>query len=241
MHCSKCGYELKDDMNFCPKCGTKIVSAVPSDIFTDTRDGKVYNTVKIGNQVWMAQNFDYDEEDSVCYDNNNTNGKKYGRLYTWEMAINVCPEGWHLPNNDEWYKLCNYAYSIIRTAHTKNIQVNQKLGKYFKAKEGWNNYDYKGKFGNSERKSGNGEDKFGFAALPSGFYDNSRGCFECVGECGYWWSADAYMYNLNRHGYPTETILSTDAYYYYMYNNKDCISQNNSSKMHMRSVRYVKD
>jgi len=241
MSCSKCKYELKDDMNFCPRCGTKVVSAVSANIFIDP-NGRKYETVKIGEQIWMAENFDYDEEDSVCYDNNNANGKKYGRLYTWEMAINVCPEGWHLPSNDEWDKLCNYAYGIIRTAHTKNIQVNQKLGKYFKAKEGWNSYDYKGKFGNSERKSGNGEDKFGFAALPGGYYDNSRGCFECVGECGYWWSfTDSGIHDIDHFRHPKKFILPTDAYYYYMYNNEDYISQNKSSKMHMRSVRYVKD
>jgi len=135
---------------------------------TDSRDGKKYKTVKIGNQIWMAENLNYDASGSVCYDNNSANCEKYGRLYNWETAMEVCPLGWHLPSNiEEWEGL-----SIV----AGGVKV---AGKKLKSKSGWN--DYQG-------KSGNGTDEFEFSALPGGF-GNSDSSFDIVGYNGYWWSS----------------------------------------------------
>lgn len=74
--------------------------------FTDSRDNKTYKTVKIGNQVWMAENLNYDAgSGSWCYDNNSSNCSKYGRLYNWETAKRIAPHGWHLPSKAEWETL----------------------------------------------------------------------------------------------------------------------------------------
>jgi uncharacterized protein (TIGR02145 family) len=74
---------------------------------TDSRDGKVYKTVRIDNQIWMAQNLNYNTSESWCYDNNSANGNQFGRLYTYEDSKNICPQGWHLPSKVEFETLIN--------------------------------------------------------------------------------------------------------------------------------------
>jgi len=80
---------------FCVACEQQ------KNTFTDTRDSKVYKTVKIGGQVWLAENLNYNASGSKCYDNKPDNCDKYGRLYSWETAMKSCPSGWHLPGSAE--------------------------------------------------------------------------------------------------------------------------------------------
>jgi len=140
------------------------------ETFTDPRDSKDYKTVKIGEQVWMAENLNFDCKGSVCYDNDPKNAEKYGRLYDWETAKKACPPGWHLPSKEEWDELVNFAGG------------EYAAGKELKANSGWNN-------------NGKGTDKHGFSALPGG-YSDSDGGFYYVGFYGYWWSADESIYGL---------------------------------------------
>jgi len=116
-----------------------------NDAFTDPRDGKVYRTVKIGSQVWMAENLAYAAEGSKCYNNEESNCEKYGRLYDWDTAMKSCPAGWHLPSREEWQTLVDFAGG------------GKIAGEKLKAKSGWNDY---------EGKSGNGTDEYSFLGYP---------------------------------------------------------------------------
>jgi len=73
--------------------------------FTDKRDNQTYNIVEIGGNVWMAQNLNYQTTESWCYDGNEENCQKYGRLYTGKVALKACPDGWHLPIDSDWENL----------------------------------------------------------------------------------------------------------------------------------------
>ncbi len=74
----------------------------------DSRDGKTYKIAKIGNQVWMAENLNYETNGSYCLKDDPEKCAKYGRLYIWESALNACPVGWHLPTKGEYETLLGY-------------------------------------------------------------------------------------------------------------------------------------
>ncbi|MCL2220422.1 MAG: fibrobacter succinogenes major paralogous domain-containing protein [Chitinispirillia bacterium] len=134
--------------------------------FTDARDGKTYRTVKIGNQTWMAENLNYKTDKSVCYDNEESNCQKYGRLYDWKTALNACPAGWHLPSDEEWEALTDF------------VGGEETAGTKLKSKTGWS----------TDKGYKAATDDYGFSALPGGA-GNSGGNFYYAGYYGYWWSA----------------------------------------------------
>lgn len=82
-------------------CGT----SDNENIFVDPRDGKEYPTVQIGEQVWMAKNLAYVSDSSWSYEDDPADGDINGRLYTWEDACEVCPDGWRLASETDWLKL----------------------------------------------------------------------------------------------------------------------------------------
>jgi uncharacterized protein (TIGR02145 family) len=73
--------------------------------FTDKRDGKTYGKVYTGNNVWMTENLAY-QTSKGCWESGSSS--KYGYLYSWETAKNVCPEGWHLPTKEDFEQLIKY-------------------------------------------------------------------------------------------------------------------------------------
>ncbi len=83
----------------------KTENEVTPSHYTDVRDGKSYKIVKIGSQIWFAENLNYKTKFSWCYDNDSANCETYGRLYDWKSASTACPNGWHLPSDDEWKTL----------------------------------------------------------------------------------------------------------------------------------------
>jgi uncharacterized protein (TIGR02145 family) len=220
---------------------------VLADPLKDSRDGKTYKTVKIDEQVWMAENLNYKVEGSKCGDidnpktkrinnkdykngyteytvypllDDNTKGcDKYGRLYNWETAMKACPKGWHLPSDKDWYAL----YRSIDTASSDGY--SKTGGKHLKAKEGWN-YSSNGK-----DYSVNAEDTFGFSALPGGIviYNGSDidGYLRSVGEhCVLWSSSNISVHEMGTH----DGIVESDINYYKKYD-----------KSPLFSIRCVKD
>lgn len=156
-----------------------------SQILNDPRNGQTYKTVKIGDQVWMAQNLNFETLNSYCYKDSVEYCAKYGRLYIWSAAVarsedecgygricslgvsyvqGVCPDGWHLPSADEWNILLANAGGVDHAARLFQSQI------------GWLE----------------GKDVFGFAALPSGCRDDDGYYFGEGERCATFWSSTEY-------------------------------------------------
>ncbi len=135
--------------------------------FTDSRDGQTYNTIKIGNQLWMAENLNYyTSSGSWCYDNNSSNCSTYGRLYDWETALTVAPASWHLPTDAEWTTLINsLGGESVAGGKMKETGTSH-----------WNS------------PNTGATNESGFTALPGG-RRSSDGSFHYLGSNAHFWSA----------------------------------------------------
>lgn len=207
----------------------------------DARDGQVYKTVEICDedkllcQTWMAENLNYADSvntaslkgKSWCYDNKEAYCEVTGRLYTWAAAIDsvamandasnpricgnetscklpevvqgICLSGWHLPSKTEW--------QVLFTA----VGVPGSVGMMLKSQTGWID-------------RGNGEDAYGFSALPAG--NAEYGYFSSVGYYAQFWSSSG-----------------EDSYYaYYVdFDSYDFVSLRNGDKDNAFSIRCLKN
>ena len=142
---------------------------IESGEFTDKRDNQSYKTVKIGSQIWMAENLRYAGVKQYSVNGNRKNDVEYGYLYEWKEAIQACPDGWHLPTKEEFSSLLSYVGSD--SIGSKNLRATS-----------WSN----------------GSDKYGFSALPAGYYYPGSG-YTGLGLYTYFWSR-------------TDTVSSQNAY-----------------------------
>lgn len=133
---------FKDENQNITKSTTKRVEQKKSihsnpNVLIDERDGQSYAIAKIGQQTWMMENLNFGSLsknmeatdngifEKSYYQNSDSIGKKYGGLYTWEEAMNysssqnltngICPQGWHIPSNEEWDILLKYLDKSVNT------------------------------------------------------------------------------------------------------------------------------
>ncbi len=150
-------------------CGKAIVclDTLEAGTICDARDGRIYKTVKIGSQTWLAENVNYCTDNTWCYDDNTSNCDVYGRLYEWTAAVKACPEGFHLPSRDEWDSLAAYA---LEQAGDENSSL--------RSRESW-----------TSSLVTPGDDVFGFNALASGRYYFRA--FTDMGYKAYYWTSES--------------------------------------------------
>ncbi len=168
--------------------------------FVDPRDQTTYRYVKIGELWWMAENLAYKPGTGNVwmYDNNEAYLPDFGYLYDWEAANNVCPPDWRMPTIEDWEALIAIA----------GAEAEHRL----KANNGWS--------------SNNGNDHYGFNALPGGIR-RIHGDYLNMGDGGFWWSATEYTGNT--------------AFYYCLRNNADQVLSNHIYKKTGLSVRCVRN
>jgi len=219
---AECKQQYGDDFYYdssCPSGASIVVVNNNSGTFTDSRDGQEYKWVKIGQQIWMAENLNYDVPSNatdLCYDNSSSNCATYGRLYNFGTAQTTCPTGWYLPSKEEWEQLRDFV------AETNSSGARIKAGFNLKAKSGWGS---------------NGTDKYGFSALPGGSFSalsGASGLFYGVGEDGYWWSATSTMRDSGPYGYYSEIGSESSEGLMYIYGSSE------ANKLYY-SVRCLRD
>ena len=152
------------------------------DTFTDSRDGQTYRTVTIGSQIWMAENLNYKVDGSRCYGDSIENCTKYGRYYTWEAALEACPEGWHLPDSTEWATL--------------RESVGEDAAKALSSTTDWKNTALTDPsyYCGTAYIDLVGTDSYGFAVLPAGVYiDEEIDVVRSKTQAWFWTKTEAYL------------------------------------------------
>lgn len=193
--------------------GIEIRMIVCAGTVTDA-DGNVYQSVKIGSQVWTTENLrttklndgtpiphvidnfawtgdTYSPPSEYCYYNNTADAdsiKKFGALYSWTAVATqkLAPAGWHVPADSEWDALQNYL--IANGYDWDGTTTDNKIAKSLAAKADWVPSSEPGSIGIDLRSN----NRTGFSALPAG-YRNYLGNFTLVGDYTVWWSATSPM------------------------------------------------
>ena len=200
-------------------------------------DGNMYNTMQIGNQLWMAENlkvthyrngnaipnitdnneWNFRTTGAQCsYNNDENNVITYGRLYNSSAikdSSGLAPEGWHIPTDEEWKQLEMYL-GISQSEVDKHGFRGTDEGSKLKSTSGW--YD-----------EGNGTNESGFSALPGGGR-NIYGFYNWeIGYTAIFWSSTYYGGSL--------------AWYRQLHSGMDDIYRNSTNHFDGYSVRCIRD
>ncbi len=188
---------------------------------TDSRDGKIYETTKIGDDIWMAENLNVGEfvlgsqtDNSIiekfCYDDFESNCDEYGGLYKWDEVMDysttegvqgICPDGWHLPTQSEWQTMIS------------NIGGSSGGGAILR------------EVGLDHWETGATKDTYHFSARGAGKYDGS---FSELRQYAYFWTS-------------TEGSVNINGVLYKITDDHDNINADELDKQNAFSVRCVKD
>lgn len=206
---------------------------------TDNRDGQVYKTVTIGDQIWMAENLNYADSSetpslkgkSWCFDNDTAKCTTGGRLYTWAAAIDSvklasaaensldCGYGKACSLEGKVQGICPESWHLPDTTEWHKLFTavgdQSTAGKMLKSTTGW--------------EEGNGSDDYSFSALPVGWRDFAL--FKKAGQDAIFWSATE----------KTDDTFHTFSYLMELNYNNEGAYLGNDSKDYGFSVRCVKD
>jgi uncharacterized protein (TIGR02145 family) len=204
------------------KLTTNTASTTISDI-----EGNSYNTINIGNQIWMTSNLSTSRFRNGVYipyilnstqwantkspalsfyNHDNNFESNYGKQYNWYAVADpqgLCPVGWHIPSNNEWTILSDFLGGL-NVAGGKMKATGTQFWSF----------------------PSNGNNSSGFTGLPGGFR-NIDGTFGILGYNGFWWSAT----DENEQKAFNRSIIYTD----------NVLSVGSSSKNQGFSVRCIKD
>jgi uncharacterized protein (TIGR02145 family) len=180
-------------------------------------DGNSYDVVKIGTQVWMTENLKttkYNDSTSIpfvtgndtwkvlttpayCWYNDNeaTYKATYGALYNWHAVEtgNLCPNGWHVPTNDEWTSLWTYLGGFsVAGGKLKEMGTTHWL-----------------------TPNTGATNETGFTALPGGERSSGIGNFSNITLKGTWWTSTERVANqhawMHRISYDSGSMSYGDA------------------------------
>ena len=174
------------------KTGTPVFS--PGEDLTDI-EGNTYKTVRIGNQVWMAENLKTATyanttpipcpgSNNIAWENNTDgayswhgnnieNKERYGALYNWAAVKNpngLCSDGWHVPSDEEWQTLVDYLGGDELAGGEMKSTVTDPA-----PHPRW------------DKPNTGATNSSGFNGLPAGLR-RSNGTFREIGPYGAWWT-----------------------------------------------------
>lgn len=175
-------------------------------------DGNQYNAVRMGDQLWMAENLktthfadgteiplSTGSSSTTPYryipNDNPSNISDYGYLYNWAATTRnsssnsnsahvqgICPDGWHVPSDAEWKQLTNYVGGNIQYVCN---EINGNIAKAMASTTGWSYSSNSCAVGNDP----NSNNASGFSAMPAGGYYRSPNYFSYR---AYFWTADKF-------------------------------------------------
>ena len=196
---------IKDGSYVPPPPKDSSVYDASANTLKDLRNNKTYKTVKIGSQIWMAQNLNYSDSvqtpslkgRSWCHNNSADTCAKYGPFYSWAAAIDSvalydggrgidCGHGKECVLPDKVRGICPSGWhlpdSVEWSALLVEVGGKKTAGVALKSKTGWKV--------RSDGSSGNGSDLYGFSVQPMGSWStNYNGFHSGFGRDALFWSA----------------------------------------------------